>query len=403
VGVVQDYALARAWFQKAADQGRSGAQDFLGKIYSNGYGVPQDYALARAWFKKAADQSNPAAYLHLGDLYARGLGVPQDNAQAIAFYQKAAELYTPANSAYEEDDWDRLKALQQATTKLQASGVHGPKTIIVQTSDEGSSVGAGGGLAGTTWACTDVLGGNTSSFLKIFGADGTMQYANPDGTGLGDSDQTWEQSGTQLVFRGPGDEGTIWTGTVSGNSIVGAYSDRDEHMSCTLQSGTVQSNSTSYMSSQSSVPSPSSSFGQSGSPNPQNAGNGPGSTAAARNSTSADAKVEGKPASSTDNPSDYVDPVPQCGHPQIEANTLYIVNECSFTVDAIYTSQGDIWGETPLAPGEHHRTAYSADAVRNVGGVSVYTCPGSGTAVDPAGNPIGLAPRYTGREYRCHR
>ncbi len=98
---------------------------------------------------------------------------------------------------------------------------------------------------------------------------------------------------------------------------------------------------------------------------------------------------------------DYVDPVSQCGHPQIEANTLYIVNQCGFTVDATYTSHGDIWGETPLAPGEHHRTAYSAVAVNNVGGVNVYTCPGSATPVDPSGNPIMAS--YTAREYKCHK
>jgi len=283
---------------------------------------------------------------------------------------------------------------------------------------------AGGGLAGTTWAC-NVSDNNTlhGSFLLTLSFDG--RYENhqtddalapwaPGGHQPGDR---YTVTGTQITVKESGQR-DWWDGTISGSSISGDYVHEDDNgvrrwgsFNCSLQSSAVQSNSGSGASSGGGSSSSSysssglsgSSRGQSSSSSTQNAGGVSGSTAGGQNSTNADAKVEGKPASSADNPSDYVDPASQCGHAQIEANTLYIVNQCGFTVDATYTSQGDIWGETPLAPGEHHRTAYSADAVSKVGIVSVYTCPGSGTAVDPSGLPVAPSPIYTGREYRCHR
>jgi hypothetical protein len=95
-----------------------------------------------------------------------------------------------------------------------------------------------------------------------------------------------------------------------------------------------------------------------------------------------------------------VTPVPGCGVPQIENDTLFIVNSCGITVSATYTSSGDIWGGTLIGPGQHARTGYSGEAVNRVGGVHVYTCPGYGTAVEPDGSAI--ISGYTGREYGCH-
>jgi hypothetical protein len=93
-------------------------------------------------------------------------------------------------------------------------------------------------------------------------------------------------------------------------------------------------------------------------------------------------------------------PVPQCGNPQIENDTLFIVNSCGIAVNVTFTSQGEVWGGMPIGPGQHAQTGYSGEAVNRVGGVHVYTCRGYGSPVQPDGSPI--ISGYTGREYGCH-
>ena len=56
-GVSQDYGKARQWYEQAATQGDSSAQNNLGLLYANGQGVPQDYARAYMWFNVAAAHS----------------------------------------------------------------------------------------------------------------------------------------------------------------------------------------------------------------------------------------------------------------------------------------------------------------------------------------------------------
>jgi hypothetical protein len=89
-GVAQDYAKAREWYEKAADQGNVDAMFNLGFLFANGQGVAQDYSKAREWYEKAADQGSANAMLNLGTLYANGWGVAQDYARARELYEEAA-------------------------------------------------------------------------------------------------------------------------------------------------------------------------------------------------------------------------------------------------------------------------------------------------------------------------
>ena len=93
-------------------------------------------------------------------------------------------------------------------------------------------------------------------------------------------------------------------------------------------------------------------------------------------------------------------PMPGCGNPQVENDTLFIVNPCSILVNVTFTSSGDVWGGTLIGAGQHARTGYSGEAVNRVGGVHVYTCSGYGTPVQPDGSPINSG--YTGQLYGCH-
>jgi TPR repeat protein len=71
IGVTQDYAKAREWFEKAAAKDIKHAMINLGQLYENGYGVPQDYAKAREWYEKAAAKGNASAKIGLERLSIR--------------------------------------------------------------------------------------------------------------------------------------------------------------------------------------------------------------------------------------------------------------------------------------------------------------------------------------------
>jgi hypothetical protein len=87
IGGTKDLVKAREWYQKAAAQDDANAQNSLGCMYEQG----EDPAQALAWYQKAAAQGHAAAQFNLGRMYEYGLGVDKDPAQALAWYQKAAD------------------------------------------------------------------------------------------------------------------------------------------------------------------------------------------------------------------------------------------------------------------------------------------------------------------------
>jgi Sel1 repeat len=56
--VKTDYVQAMSWFNKAAVQGNSDAENQLGWMYQFGQGVKTDNAKALTWYGLAADQGN---------------------------------------------------------------------------------------------------------------------------------------------------------------------------------------------------------------------------------------------------------------------------------------------------------------------------------------------------------
>lgn len=90
-GVEQDYIKAAEWFRKAAEQGDTEAQEYLGGMYYHGKGVEQDYVKAAEWYEKAAEQGNDGAQRQLGYMYVKAQGVEQDYVKAAEWYEKAAE------------------------------------------------------------------------------------------------------------------------------------------------------------------------------------------------------------------------------------------------------------------------------------------------------------------------
>ncbi len=80
------------WYLKAAEQGRSSAQFYVGYYYASGYGVKKDVNLAFEWYSKSAEQKNPAALNNLAICYEYGKGSEIDLEKAVHYYEESAKL-----------------------------------------------------------------------------------------------------------------------------------------------------------------------------------------------------------------------------------------------------------------------------------------------------------------------
>lgn len=87
----ENFKEAYTWFFKAAEQGNTKAQYWLGVMYKNGEGVEKDSVEAFRWYRKAAEQGDVGMQNHLGYWYSVGKGVEKDYAEAVKWYRKAAE------------------------------------------------------------------------------------------------------------------------------------------------------------------------------------------------------------------------------------------------------------------------------------------------------------------------
>jgi TPR repeat protein len=91
-GVQHDDLEAVDWFRKAAEQGDSMGEAWLGFSYFVGFaGVPEDRAEALRWYRKAAKQGNAVGEAGLGMMFMYGVVVPHDYDQAAMWFRKAAE------------------------------------------------------------------------------------------------------------------------------------------------------------------------------------------------------------------------------------------------------------------------------------------------------------------------
>jgi TPR repeat protein len=85
-GVPADSALAKRWFEMAANKGHLDAQVSLGLLlFDNG-----DRAVAMNWLKKAAAKGEPRALLVVGTALFNGDGLPQDPILGYAYVSRAA-------------------------------------------------------------------------------------------------------------------------------------------------------------------------------------------------------------------------------------------------------------------------------------------------------------------------
>jgi TPR repeat protein len=100
-GVPADSALAKKWFEAAANKGHVDAEVSLGLLlFDSG-----DRAMAMNWLKKAADKGEPRALLVVGTALFNGDGLKQDPILGYAFVSRAAaQGLAPAKSTLAEMD-----------------------------------------------------------------------------------------------------------------------------------------------------------------------------------------------------------------------------------------------------------------------------------------------------------
>lgn len=91
-GVAKNYALARTWIERSADQQNACGTNNMGNLYYDGVGVPIDYAKALDYYNKAVALGYPNASYNIGNIYYYGDGVPADVPTGIDWYTKAANL-----------------------------------------------------------------------------------------------------------------------------------------------------------------------------------------------------------------------------------------------------------------------------------------------------------------------
>ncbi|MBR2067518.1 MAG: sel1 repeat family protein, partial [Solobacterium sp.] len=86
-----DYNTSRQWYEKAAENGYSGAYSSLGDMYRDGKGVDQDYKKAMDYYMKGVALGNSGAMNKVGYFYDKGYGADEpDYEQANEWYLKAA-------------------------------------------------------------------------------------------------------------------------------------------------------------------------------------------------------------------------------------------------------------------------------------------------------------------------
>jgi cell division septation protein DedD len=122
-GVQTNLALAKAWFERAANKGHIDAQTTLGLLlFQSG-----DQAAGLKWLKTAAEQGEPRALLVYGTALFNGDGVTQNPVLGYAYVSwAAAQGFGPAKETLGDLDklmsvQDRKKGLELAMSKAKTA------------------------------------------------------------------------------------------------------------------------------------------------------------------------------------------------------------------------------------------------------------------------------------------
>jgi len=88
-GVLQDFAEAARWYERAAEAGHAGAQNQIGYFYHAGIGVPVNLERSAHWFQRASASGSVVGTVNLGVAYLEGIGVPKNAEMAVQLLTEA--------------------------------------------------------------------------------------------------------------------------------------------------------------------------------------------------------------------------------------------------------------------------------------------------------------------------
>lgn len=89
-GLAKSPALAAHWYELAALQGNSYAQERIGDLYLSGNGVKANPTVAFDWMTKAAERGNLQAQVKLAKMYQQGIGTATGIDQSRHWLERAA-------------------------------------------------------------------------------------------------------------------------------------------------------------------------------------------------------------------------------------------------------------------------------------------------------------------------
>ena len=84
------YSDSAYWLEKAALNGITQAQTYLGMMYHDGTGVERNYDKALSFLLSAATKNHPEALNYLGLIYFNGQGVEQKYSEALYWFEASA-------------------------------------------------------------------------------------------------------------------------------------------------------------------------------------------------------------------------------------------------------------------------------------------------------------------------
>lgn len=122
----QDFAEARAWYEKAAAKGDGYAAYQIAGMFREGRGVEMEAAKAFAWMQRAAEAGLGVAQVGLAEMHERAEGTRKNLVEALKWYEKAAEQHEAeamyrAGLAYAEGRGTKKDHVAAAKWLLRAS------------------------------------------------------------------------------------------------------------------------------------------------------------------------------------------------------------------------------------------------------------------------------------------
>lgn len=88
----KNYKKAWKWYTKAAEEGDSIGQYYVGCFYWEGIHVQKSIYHALEYYEKAAEQGLPQAIMAIADCYNDGIGYDIDKQKALEYYKCAADM-----------------------------------------------------------------------------------------------------------------------------------------------------------------------------------------------------------------------------------------------------------------------------------------------------------------------